>query len=126
MCVSVLYSAVFPVLFVKLPQHITSCIAKTSLRYACMFVCLHWGRPQLLNVATAVVCTCSSHSQVGLRGFRRTPPKPCNLVKLKIYFLNAETAAVQLQSFNRAVVVLLQTAYKPSCSCYTAINTACK
>ena len=50
---------------------------------------------------------------------------PCNLVKLKFYFLN-ETAAVQLQSFNHAAVVLLQTAYKPSCSCYTATNTACK
>ena len=30
------------------------------------------------------------------------------------------------QSFSCAVVVLLQTAYKPSYSCYTAINTARK
>jgi len=49
----------------------------------------------------------------GSRGVRTNPP--CSLAK----FILNETAAVQLRvrSFNR-VVVLLQTAYKPSCSCY--------
>ena len=45
-----------------------------------------------------------ARSQGGFEGVRTNPP--CNLVKLKFYLLNAQTAAVQLQSFNRAVVVL--------------------
>ena len=89
---------------------------------------------KLLSVSTRNKCTVcteridsffSGRSQGGFEWVRMKPPPPCNLVKLKFYFLN-ETAAVRLQSFNRAVVVLLQTAYKPSCSCYTAINTSCK
>jgi len=54
-----------------------------------------------------------ARSQGGFEGVRTNPP-----FSLAKFILN-ETAAVQLrvQSFNRAVV-LLQTAYKPSCSCY--------
>jgi len=49
-----------------------------------------------------------ARSQGGFEGVRTNPP--CSLAK----FLFNETAAAQVQSFNRAVV-LLQTA---SCSCY--------
>ena len=61
-----------------------------------------------------------ARSQGGFEGVRTNPPL-YNLVKFNFF------KARQQQSFNRAVVVLLQTAYKPSYSCYTAINynTAC-
>jgi len=65
----------------------------------------------LLNAVFFCLAEVQARSQGGFEEVRTNPP--CSLAKC----IFKETAAVLVQSFNRAVV-LLQTAYKPLCSCY--------